>query len=123
MMKVKPKKCRYHSLTGRITPKIVAKAYKNVKRNRGAAGIDKQSIKMFAKDTETLNRNLETIMKALKSGIYKAIPLKRVYIKKENGKLRPLGIPTVKCRIAQEIIRLIINPIFERIFHKSGSRL
>ena len=117
MMQIPKKKFRHHSLIGRITPQLMEKAFKNVKKNRGAAGIDKQSITMFEAN---LDQNLEALMKALKGGTYQPIPLKRVYIPKGQGKFRPLGIPSVKCRIAQEIVRSIINPIFERNFHESS---
>lgn len=116
-MQVVKKKQRHHSLTGRITMKILQKAFKAVKRNRGAAGIDKVSIKMFEKNLEA---NLTSLMNKLKSDTYHPIPLRRKLIPKGNGKLRPLGIPAVKCRVAQEVIRLIINPIFERQFHNSS---
>jgi len=114
MLKVVKKKIRHHSLTGRITPVVMLKAFKAVKRNRGAAGIDKQSIKMFESN---LVDNLTALMTELKSGRYKPIPLKRVLIPKGHHEFRPLGIPTVRCRIAQEVVRSLINPIFEPLFH------
>jgi group II intron reverse transcriptase/maturase len=114
MLKVGKKKIRQHSLTGRITPALMLKAFKAVKRNRGAAGIDKQSIRMFEFN---LWENLDSLMAELKSGDYEPLPLKRVYIPKGKGKFRPLGIPAVRCRIAQEVVRLLINPIFEPQFH------
>ena len=117
MMKVNKKKIRVHSLTGRITDEIMLKAFKSVKKNRGAAGIDKQSIQMYEGN---LSQNLAALMKEIKTGSYQPIPLRRKYIPKGSGKFRPLGIPTVRCRIAQEVIRMIINPIFERNFHNSS---
>jgi len=114
MLEVTKKKIRHHSLTGRITPTVMLKAFKGVKRNRGAAGIDKQSIKMFESN---LADNLTALMTELKSGEYQPIPLKRVLIPKGQNKFRPLGIPTVRCRIAQEVVRLLTNPIFEPLFH------
>ena len=98
-MKIVPKKFKVHSLTGRINPQLMRLAFKAVKKNRGAAGLDKVSIKMFENN---LQQNLDALMKDLKSRTYKPIPLKRVYISKGGGKLRPLGIPAVRCRIAQE---------------------
>lgn len=117
MMDVQNNKIREYSLIGRIELDTMEAAFINVKKNRGAAGIDKQSIEMFEAN---LYPNLIALMKELKEGTYQPIALKRVYIPKGNGKFRPLGIPTVKCRIAQEVIRSIINSTFERGFHKSS---
>lgn len=110
------KKIKAHSLIGRVTLTLMYKAWKNVKRNRGAAGIDKVTIEMFEAN---LGPNLTTLMRELKTGTYKPIPLRRQYIPKGIGKqgLRPLGIPAVRCRVAQEVVRLLINPIYEKIFH------
>jgi RNA-directed DNA polymerase len=116
-VKVVPKKFKVHSLTGRITPELMRQAFKAVKRNRGAAGLDKVSIKMFEKN---LDQNLEALMKDLKTRSYEPIPLRRVYIPKGGGKFRPLGIPAVRCRVAQEVVRRLINPIFQRQFHEDS---
>ena len=120
-MKIEPIKFKVHSLTGRITDELMRKAFKNVKKNRGAAGLDKVSIKMFENN---LDQNLDALMKDLKSRSYEPIPLRRVYIPKGNGKLRPIGIPAVRCRVAQEVVRQLINPTFEQLFHENsfGSR-
>jgi group II intron reverse transcriptase/maturase len=117
MLKVLPHKHRGHSLTGRITRESLHKAFKAVKRNRGAAGLDKQSIKMFEAN---LDENLLALMRELKSGTYQPIPLRRVYIPKGKGAVRPLGIPAVRCRVAQEGLRALIEPIFEPTFHDSS---
>ena len=113
-MKVVPKKFKVHSLTGRITPELMRQAFKAVKRNRGAAGLDKVSIKMFE---ENLQQNLDALMRELKTRSYEPIPLRRAYIPKGRGKFRPLGIPAVRCRVAQEVVRHLICPIFEPQFH------
>jgi RNA-directed DNA polymerase len=110
-------KLKVYSLTGRITEELMLKAFKTVKKNRGAAGIDKVSITMYESN---LKANLLSLMKEMKSGTYQPTPLRRVHIPKGNGKTRPLGIPTVKCRIAQEVIRRLINPIFESRFHENS---
>jgi group II intron reverse transcriptase/maturase len=117
MMQVKKKKMRVHSLTGRIDKRKMLEAFKAVKKNRGAAGIDKQSIQMFEANLE---QNLEALMCALKTGTYDPLPLKRVNIPKGNGKFRPLGIPVVKCRVGQAVLNSLMNPIFEKIFHESS---
>ena len=119
MLEIKPKKFKVHSLTGRITPELVRQAWKAVKRNRGAAGVDRVTIKTYDKNKE---RNLGDLLKRLKtrSG-YKCPPLRRVYIPKGNtGKKRPLGIPTVDTRCAQEVIRRLIEPFFEEQFHDNS---
>jgi RNA-directed DNA polymerase len=116
-VKIVPKKFKVHSLTGRINPQLIWLAFKAVKKNRGAAGLDKVSIKMFEKN---LQQNLDALMKDLKARTYKPIALKRVYIPKGGGKLRPLGIPAVRCRIAQEVVRRLIEPIFEQQFHDNS---
>lgn len=116
-MNTQPKKRKIHSLTGRINQQLMEEAFKAVKRNRGAAGIDKVTIDLYAERSHT---NLETLMRDLKNRSYQPKPLKRVYIPKGKGRMRPLGIPTVTCRVAQEVVRRLINPIFERKFHDNS---
>lgn len=116
-MKIIHDKLKVHSLTGRITEELMLKAFKAVKKNRGASGIDKISIEMYQLN---LSENLLSLMKELKKGTYQPIPLRRVHIPKGDGKLRPLGIPSVKCRIAQEVIRRLINSTFESRFHDNS---
>jgi RNA-directed DNA polymerase len=111
------KKLRVHSLTGRITPKVMEEAFRTVRRNHGAKGLDGISIRMFEANLE---QNLAKLMRELKGRTYEPIPLKRVYIPKDMSKtpkMRPLGIPAVRCRCAQEVVRRLLNPIFEKIFH------
>lgn len=111
------KKQRVHSLTGRIDDRLMREAFKAVKRNRGAAGIDKVSIGMFE---ENLDANLASLMRDLKTrDAFVPKPLRRVWIPKDAAgkKLRPLGIPAVRDRIAQEVIRRLLEPIFEPLFH------
>ena len=113
------KKRKVHSLTGRINLPLVHAAWKAVKRNRGAAGIDKVSIKMFKAN---LDENLEALMRDLKTGSFQPKPLRRVYIPKDakRTKFRPLGIPAVRDRVAQEVIRRLLEPIFEPLFHDNS---
>lgn len=109
-------KVKVHSLTGRITSRLMRQAFLAVKRNRGAAGVDKVSIQMFAANLEA---NLAALMREMKDGSFRPLPLRRVYIPKGPGstKLRPLGIPVVRDRVAQEVIRRLLAPIFEPRFH------
>jgi RNA-directed DNA polymerase len=111
------KKQKVHSLTGRIDDRLMKQAFKAVKRNRGAAGIDKVSIAMFE---ENLDANLASLKRDLKTrGSFVPKPLRRAWIPKDakGKKLRPLGIPAVRDRIAQEVIRRLLGPIFEPLFH------
>ena len=111
------KKRKVHSLTGRIDDRLMMQSFKAVKRNRGAAGIDKVSVGMFE---ENLDANLARLKRDLKTkGAFVPKPLRRVWIAKDakGKKLRPLGIPAVRDRIAQEVIRRLLEPIFEPLFH------
>jgi len=116
-VKIVHDKLKVHSLTGRITDELMHKAFKAVKKNRGAAGIDKVSIKMYESN---LSENLASLMRGLKQGSYMPTPLRRVHIPKGKGKFRPLGIPGVRCRVAQEVIRRLINSTFESRFHNNS---
>jgi group II intron reverse transcriptase/maturase len=110
-----PLPIKHHSLTGRITLDLMYTAFRSVKRNRGAAGIDGQSIKMFEANLE---QNLTALMRDLKNrGTYQPRPARRRYIDKGGGKQRPLGIPTVRDRVAQEVLRQLLTPLFEPLFH------
>src|SRR5229473_3676045 len=110
-------KIKAHSLTGRITMTLLLAAFKAVKRNRGAAGIDKVSIKMFEAN---LADNLRALLRDLKNGSFEPFPLRRAYVPKNEMELRPLGIPAVRDRVAQEAVRRLLNPIFEPLFHPSS---
>ncbi|HVX00241.1 MAG TPA: group II intron reverse transcriptase/maturase [Candidatus Babeliaceae bacterium] len=119
MLEIKPQKFKVHSLTGRITPELMRKSWKAVKRNQGAAGVDRVTIQKYS---ENLEDNLSDLMKRLKTrGTYTCPPLKRVHIPKGNtGKTRPLGIPTVDARCAQEVVRHLIASVFEKKFHNNS---
>lgn len=108
-----------HSLIGRIDQSLMRSAFKAVKRNRGAAGIDRVSIKMFEANRD---ENLDALMRELKSGSYQPLPLRRVYIAKnrEQTEFRPLGIPVVRDRVAQEVLRRLLNPVFRPLFHEAS---
>ena len=110
------KKRKVHSLTGRIDDRLMMQAFKAVKKNRGAAGIDKVSVAMFE---QNLDANLTALQRDLKKGTFIPKPLRRVFIPKDakGKKLRPLGIPAVRDRVAQEVIRRLLEPIFEPLFH------
>nr|VFK73927.1 MAG: hypothetical protein BECKUNK1418H_GA0071006_13741 [Candidatus Kentron sp. UNK] len=85
-------KCKIHSLTGRITPKLMREAFKNVKRNRGAAGIDKVSVQMFEAPINKIpDENLDALMRNLKTrGKFMPKPLRRVVIPKDKENMLAL---------------------------------
>jgi group II intron reverse transcriptase/maturase len=110
-------KIKAHSLTGRITRLLLHACFKAVKRNRGAAGIDKVSIKMFEAN---LPNNLRCLERDLKNGSFEPFPLRRHLLDKGGGKFRPLGIPAVRDRVAQEALRRLLQPFFEPLFHQAS---
>ncbi len=97
-----------------IPKRAVWEAYKRVKANRGAAGVDGQSIAEFEAD---LSNNLYKLWNRLSSGSYFPPPVRRVDIPKGDGRMRPLGIPTVADRIAQMVVKRYLEPVVEPEFH------
>jgi RNA-directed DNA polymerase len=97
-----------------IPKREVWEAFKRVKANQGAAGVDGQSIVDFEAD---LSNNLYKLWNRMSSGSYFPPPVRRVDIPKANGGTRPLGIPTVADRIAQEVARRYLEPHLEPAFH------
>jgi RNA-directed DNA polymerase len=93
-----------------IRPTTLEAAWRKVERNKGAAGVDGQSIARFAAGAE---RYLTELHESLKNGSYRPSPVKRVDIPKGGGQTRPLGIPTIKDRIVQTALKMAIEPIFE----------
>jgi RNA-directed DNA polymerase len=108
------KKRVWYSLYDKIYAKSnLEKAFSHVKKNKGAPGVDKVTIKMYE---QKLEDNLEVLQQKLKSKTYRPKPVRRKMIEKDNGKMRPLGIPTVEDRIVQAAMRNILEPIFEEDF-------
>ena len=98
----------------KIPKREVWEAFKRVKANQGAAGVDGQSIADFEAD---LRNNLYKLWNRMSSGSYFPPPVRRVDIPKADGGTRPLGIPTVADRVAQEVARRFLEPILEPVFH------
>ena len=97
-------------------------AWERVQHNAGACGVDCMSVGHFAKDSQS---RLLAVKEYLKSGTYQPKPVKRVYIPKPgSAEKRPLGIPTVRDRVVQAAVKMVIEPIFEREFaeHSYGFR-
>ena len=105
---------RWYSLMDKVfAPKTLSVAWTKVRANKGVAGVDGQSIERFAAKADVYLSELST---ALREGTYRPQAVKRVDIPKGDGRTRPLGIPTVKDRIVQQAVRLVIEPIFEHGF-------
>ena len=97
-----------------IPKREVWAAYKSVRANQGAAGVDGQSIADFEAD---LSNNLYKLWNRLASGSYFPPPVRRVDIPKDDGRTRPLGIPTVADRVAQMVVKRALEPLVEPHFH------
>ena len=97
-----------------IPKREVWEAFKKVKANQGAAGVDGQTIAEFEAD---LSNNLYRLWNRMSSGSYFPPPVRRVDLPKGDGRTRPLGIPTVGDRVAQEAVKRYLEPILEPIFH------
>jgi RNA-directed DNA polymerase len=111
-------KFRFYNLYGKVVETETLKcAWRKVKENDGAAGIDGVTIEDIERSEGGVAGFIAEIQRELHEKTYRASPVKRVYIEKGNGKLRPLGIPTVKDRVVQNAVLLIVEPIFEADFH------
>lgn len=105
---------KWYSLVDKVyAPATLERAWTKVEANQGAAGVDGQSVDRFAAKAEVY---LSELSRALREDSYRPQAVRRVEIPKDDGRMRPLGIPTVKDRIVQQAVRLVIEPIFESGF-------
>jgi len=113
--KAKPKR-KFHALYDKIyRPDTLKTAWLSVKENQGSAGVDRLTID-YIENQIGENNFLNELYLKLKHQKYKSQSVRRVYIPKENGDMRPLGIPTVEDRVVQQATKLVIEPIFEADF-------
>ena len=100
-----------------LSDENIMKAYKQVKRNKGAPGIDGMTINELK---EYLDENIDTIREQIRTRKYKPSPVRRVEIPKSDGGVRNLGVPTVIDRVIQQAIVQVLTPIYEPLFSDSS---
>lgn len=111
---------RFYALYDKVCrADILSHAYALVRANKGSAGVDGITFKAI-RENEGETAFLAELQEALRSKTYQASPVKRVMIPKGNGGMRPLGIPTIRDRVAQMAVKLVIEPIFEADFCESS---
>ena len=96
-----------------LEPENLNKAFKRVKKSKGSHGVDKMEVEHLL---QHLKDEGERLRKSILEGKYQPMPVRRVEIPKDNGKKRPLGIPTVSDRMVQQAIQQVLSPIYEPIF-------
>lgn len=119
---VAAKRCRerrFHALYDRVhRSDVLWEAWQRVRRNKGAAGVD--SVTLAAVEQYGAQRLVQELGEVLRAGTYKPPAVLRRFIPKADGKLRPLGIPTVRDRIVQMAVKLVLEPVFEADFLPSS---
>jgi len=107
---------KWHTLNDKIwSTKTLTQSWLNVKSNQGAPGSDRLSIESYE---EGIERRIKYLSERLREDTYQPQAIRRILIPKTGGGQRPLGIPTVEDRIVQGAVKLLIEPIFESLFHR-----
>ena len=106
---------RFHALFDRVhRGDVLWEAWERVRVNRGAAGVDR--VTLVAVESYGVDRMVRELRDDLRAGVYRPAPARRVDIPKSDGGTRPLGIPTVRDRVAQQAVKLVLEPVFEADF-------
>ena len=114
-------KYRFYSLYGELLRKdLLETAMSSVGHNNGAAGVDGQTCEVYLKSDEAWDQWRDHLLEELRTKQYRPSPVRRVYIPKGEGKQRPLGIPTVKDRVVQTAVALLLLPILEADSHPNS---
>jgi group II intron reverse transcriptase/maturase len=113
MLAKKNPEMSFTSLAHRIDLSLLREAFRRIKKG-GAAGVDKVTAADYVVD---LDRNLYNLHQRLRRGQYVATPVKRIWIEKENGKQRPIGIPAFEDKIVQKAVEMILTAIYETDFY------
>ncbi len=106
---------RFHALFDRVhRSDVLWEAWERVRENRGAAGVDK--LTLVEVEARGVHLMLDGLAADLRAGTYRPSPVRRVEIPKPDGRMRPLGIPTVRDRVAQQAVKIVLEPLFEADF-------